>query len=83
MDINMNRNKHTLPACVSPAKFTWHPIALCLMLSIHSATAEDYFDPAFLQAMGETDQVDLSVYSKKGSIAPGEYLVSVYVVLVA
>ncbi|EMF4671339.1 fimbrial biogenesis outer membrane usher protein [Providencia stuartii] len=79
MDINMNRNKHTLPACVSPAKFTWHPIALCLMLSIHSATAEDYFDPAFLQAMGETDQVDLSVYSKKGSIAPGEYLVSVYI----
>ncbi|EMN4127927.1 MULTISPECIES: fimbria/pilus outer membrane usher protein [Providencia] len=75
----MNRNKHISPVCVSPTKFVWHPIALCLMLSIHSAVAEDYFDPAFLQAMGETDQVDLSAYAKKGSIAPGEYLVSVYI----
>lgn len=65
MDINMNRNKHISPVCVSPTKFVWHPIALCLMLSIHSAVAEDYFDPAFLQAMGETDQVDLSAYAKK------------------
>ncbi|MGF7539542.1 fimbria/pilus outer membrane usher protein [Providencia rettgeri] len=41
--------------------------------------ADDYFDPSFLSISGEHDAVDLSVFEKEGSIAEGNYTVSVFV----
>lgn len=39
----------------------------------------DYFDSSFLALSGETHAVDLSVFSKKGAIAEGEYSLAVFV----
>lgn len=55
------------------------PIAIVLLLSISSAQSADYFDPVFLGILGETEPVDLTVFSEEGSIAPGEYSVSVLI----
>ncbi|HGS4463331.1 TPA: fimbria/pilus outer membrane usher protein [Vibrio metschnikovii] len=51
--------------------------SLLLTLSIR-VNAEDYFDPSFLSLSGEENQLDLSIFSKKGGFAEGEYNVSVF-----
>ncbi len=61
------------------ARFRWHPLAVCLLLSIKTVGASDYFDPAFLSVLGESETVDLSAFSQSGSVAPGEYTVTVFV----
>lgn len=57
----------------------WHPLAICLLLSLNSAKAADYFDPAFLNVLGSTETVDLTAFSQPGGIAPGEYSVAVFI----
>ena len=61
------------------ANFRWCPLAVCLLLSINSAGAADYFDPAFLNVLGESETVDLTAFSQSGSVAPGEYSVAVFI----
>lgn len=48
----------------------------CLMVHFAPAWADDYFDPGFL---GGASNVDLSVFSKAGGVAAGEYIVWVFV----
>ena len=47
----------------------------------HSAWAEDYFDPKLLDLNGgaATQAVDLSQFKNPGSVAPGNYLVDIYI----
>ncbi|MCS3433171.1 fimbria/pilus outer membrane usher protein [Klebsiella sp. BIGb0407] len=59
--------------------FRYHPLAWCLMAAAVPAFAEDYFDPSFLGVSGEYSEVDLSVFSRAGSVAEGEYTVSVFI----
>jgi len=59
--------------------FRYHPLAWCLMTAAAPAFADDYFDPSFLGVAGEYSEVDLSVFSQAGSVAEGEYTVSVFI----
>lgn len=42
------------------------------------AKSEDYFDPSFLTLSGENSNIDLSIFSKKNSIAEGIYTLNVF-----
>jgi outer membrane usher protein len=68
-------NKNTsLPLSLRPT-----PLALLLLTVTTPVMADDYFDPSFLGIAGDNSNVDLSVYSQAGSVAEGEYTVSVFV----
>ncbi|UEK61560.1 fimbrial biogenesis outer membrane usher protein (plasmid) [Providencia rettgeri] len=41
-------------------------------------SAEDYFDPGFLTLSGESNNIDLSIFSNKNSVAEGEYTLTVF-----
>ena len=59
--------------------FRYRPLAWLLLLASVPTSAEDYFDPSFLGAVGERTDVDLSAFSQTGGVAEGEYTVSVFV----
>ncbi|NHB62377.1 fimbria/pilus outer membrane usher protein, partial [Photorhabdus sp. RW14-46] len=66
-----------------PGSFRPRPVYLCLLCSLTAtalpASAREYFNPAFLMgADGERSHVDLSAYENAGYVAPGRYLVDVY-----
>ncbi|TDB55555.1 fimbria/pilus outer membrane usher protein, partial [Photorhabdus luminescens] len=66
-----------------PGSFRPRPVYLCLLCSLTAtalpASAREYFNPAFLMgADGERSHVDLSAYETAGYVAPGRYLVDVY-----
>ncbi|PQQ24002.1 fimbria/pilus outer membrane usher protein [Photorhabdus hindustanensis] len=66
-----------------PGGFRPRPVYLCLLCSLTAtalpASAREYFNPAFLMgADGERSHVDLSAYENAGYVAPGRYLVDVY-----
>ncbi|MEK9496433.1 fimbria/pilus outer membrane usher protein [Photorhabdus sp. P32] len=66
-----------------PDSFRLRPVYLCLLCSLTATTlpasAREYFNPAFLMgATGEQEHIDLSVYESAGYVAPGRYLVDVY-----
>ncbi|MCW7760728.1 fimbria/pilus outer membrane usher protein [Photorhabdus luminescens] len=67
-----------------PGSFRPRPVYLCLLCSLTAtalpASAREYFNPAFLMgADGERSHVDLSAYETAGYVAPGRYLVDVYI----
>lgn len=70
--LRQNRQKSGL-------SLSWHPLAVCILLCIKSASAADYFDPAFLNVLGDSEAVDLSAFSQSGSVAPGQYTVAVFI----
>ena len=41
-------------------------------------SAEDYFDPSFLTLSGESNNIDLSIFSNKNSVAEGKYTLTVF-----
>ncbi|MBS9442339.1 fimbria/pilus outer membrane usher protein [Photorhabdus heterorhabditis] len=64
-------------------RFRLRPVYVCLLCSLTATTlptsAREYFNPAFLMgATGEQEHIDLSVYENAGYVAPGRYLVDVY-----
>jgi len=59
--------------------FRYHPLTWCLMAVASPALADDYFDPSFLGVSGEYSEVDLAVFAQAGSVAEGEYTVSVFI----
>ncbi|TDB56851.1 fimbria/pilus outer membrane usher protein [Photorhabdus khanii] len=66
-----------------PGSFRLRPVYVCLLCSLMattlSASAREYFNPAFLMgAMGEQEHIDLSAYENAGYVAPGRYLVDIY-----
>ncbi|MCW7762436.1 fimbria/pilus outer membrane usher protein [Photorhabdus luminescens] len=66
-----------------PGSFQLRPVYVCLLCSLMATTlpasAREYFNPAFLMgATGEQEHIDLSVYESAGYVAPGRYLVDVY-----
>ncbi|WP_387464756.1 fimbria/pilus outer membrane usher protein [Photorhabdus sp. RM323S] len=66
-----------------PGSFRLRPVYLCLLCSLTATalptSAREYFNPAFLMgADGKHSHVDLSAYENAGYVAPGRYLVDVY-----
>nr|WP_248000723.1 FimD/PapC N-terminal domain-containing protein [Photorhabdus hindustanensis] len=66
-----------------PGSFWPRPVYLCLLCSLTATTlpasAREYFNPMFLMgADGEHSHVDLSAYENARYVAPGRYLVDVY-----
>ena len=59
--------------------FRYRPLAWLLLAVTVPVMADDYFDPGFLNIAGDNSDVDLSAFSQAGSIAEGEYTVSVFV----
>ncbi|HGN1706717.1 TPA: fimbria/pilus outer membrane usher protein [Providencia rettgeri] len=59
--------------------FRYRPLAWLLLMMTTPIMADDYFDPGFLDIAGDGSNVDLSAFSQVGSIAEGEYTVSVFV----
>ncbi|EMO4162619.1 fimbria/pilus outer membrane usher protein [Morganella morganii] len=59
--------------------FRYHPLVWALFITTTPAVADDYFDPGFLNISGESDNIDLSVFSQPGGVAEGEYTVSVFI----
>ncbi|QQO73839.1 fimbria/pilus outer membrane usher protein [Morganella morganii] len=59
--------------------FRYHPLAWLLLAAVAPVMADDYFDPGFLHIAGDDSDVDLSAFSQAGSVAEGEYTVSVFV----
>lgn len=57
----------------------WTPLAVLMLFAIPTARAADYFDPAFLNVLGESETVDLKAFSQPGGVAPGEYSVAVLI----
>lgn len=77
----MRKMKHS-PAAISSKRlrdFRYHPLVACLVLLSSEAGADDYFDPSFLAAPGEKSPVDLSVFSQRGGMAEGRYLMTLYI----
>ncbi len=73
-------NQH---ASGQPGGFRPRLVYLCLLCSLTAtalpASAREYFNPAFLMgADGEHSHIDLSAYENAGYVAPGRYLVDVY-----
>lgn len=62
-----------------PAFFRLSILTIGILGLFPSAIAEDYFDPSFLTLSGDTENVDLSVFTEKGGVAEGEYIVSISV----
>ncbi|WP_369454354.1 fimbria/pilus outer membrane usher protein [Morganella morganii] len=59
--------------------FRYRPLAWLLVAATTPVMADDYFDPGFLNIAGDNSDVDLSAFSQAGSVAEGEYTVSVFV----
>ncbi len=63
-----------------PLFFRLSALSTGIILGLSSwVLADDYFDPSFLSLSGDTNQVDLSAFEKKGGVAEGNYTVSVFV----
>lgn len=59
--------------------FFLHPLSLLLLMGSTSAWAEDYFDPGLLSLGRDVQDIDLSQFAEKDSIAQGDYLVTIFV----
>ncbi len=74
-----NKKKNYLFSGNTPKYVVLVP-ALIIGLSNNSALARDFFDPAFIKSVGQNDSstpLDLSAYSNKDALVPGEYRVEV------
>lgn len=60
-------------------RFRLHPLSLLLMMGSTSGWAEDYFDPGLLSLGRDVQDVDLSQFAEAGSVAEGDYLVTIFV----
>lgn len=71
------KHKHNLSLYVNLR--TRSLMATVLFTLSQAVVADDYFDPSFLELVGDKKDIDLSMFAKEGGFAEGTYTVSVFV----
>ena len=71
--VRIKQRSDKLSSCILP------PISILLIMNSTLGWAADYFDAGLLSLGRDIQDVDLSQFSEAGSVAEGEYLVTIFI----